>query len=69
MDKTACMLDMRKILKLKRPLGRSRHRWADNIKIFLRLDSSGSRCRPAEVFCEHNDECLEPTRTGNFLAS
>jgi hypothetical protein len=46
----------------KRPLGRSRRRWADNIKIDLRemgwygRDQSGSGQRPVVGSCQHGDE-------------
>jgi hypothetical protein len=48
----------------KRPLGRPRHRWEDNIKMDLReigtdggeLDSAGSGQDPVAGFCEHGNE-------------
>jgi hypothetical protein len=46
----------------KRPLGRPRRRWVDNIAIDLReigwdgLDRSGSGEGPVEDSCEHGDE-------------
>jgi hypothetical protein len=47
----------------KRPLGRPRRRWVDNIKIDLRdrmgwwgLDRSGSGSRPVEGSCEGGNE-------------
>jgi hypothetical protein len=50
----------------KRPLGRPRHRWEDNIKMDLRiqqnkdgwgeLDSAGSGQGTVADFCEHRNE-------------
>jgi hypothetical protein len=45
----------------KRPLGRPRHRWEDNIKMDLRdswgkLDLPGSGQGPVAGFCEHGNE-------------
>jgi hypothetical protein len=46
----------------KRPLGRPRCRWVDNIKVDLReiewdgLDSSGPGYGPVESSCEHGNE-------------
>jgi hypothetical protein len=50
--------------KGKRPLGRPRRRWEDNIKLDLRvdrdrwgeLDSAGSGQGPVTDFCEYGDE-------------
>jgi hypothetical protein len=39
----------------KRPLGRPRRRWVDNIKIGLR-DRYGSEEGPMEGSCEHGNE-------------
>jgi hypothetical protein len=46
-----------------RTLGRSRHRWKDNIKMYLReiglesgLDSSGSEYKPVAGSCERGNE-------------
>jgi hypothetical protein len=47
----------------KRPLGRQRHRWEDNIRMDLQamvgrhgLDSSGSGQGPVAGSCEHSNE-------------
>jgi hypothetical protein len=45
----------------KRPLGRLRRRWEDNIQLELReiggeLDSAGSGQGPMTGFCEHDNE-------------
>jgi hypothetical protein len=43
----------------KRPLGRPRRRWEDNIKMNLRkigIDSAGSGYDPLAGFCEHGNE-------------
>jgi len=44
----------------KRPLGRPKYRWEDNIRIDLKgiglgLDSSGSAQRPVPGSCEYNE--------------
>jgi hypothetical protein len=49
----------------KRPLGRPRRRWVDNIKINIReirwdgMDRSGSGEGPVEGSCENGDEPLD----------
>jgi hypothetical protein len=41
----------------KRPLGRPRCRWVDNIKMDLRVIGwDGLDLGPVEVFCEHSNE-------------
>jgi hypothetical protein len=48
----------------KRPLGRPRRMWVNNIKMDLReigyfeLDRSGSGWEPVEASCEHSNELL-----------
>jgi len=51
--------------EVRRPLGRSRRRWEDNVRLYLRvvgwgsyggLDSSGSGWRPVAGCCEHGNE-------------
>jgi hypothetical protein len=46
----------------KRPLGKPRRRWVDNIQMDLkviRLDLSGSEYGPVESSCEHGNEPLD----------
>jgi hypothetical protein len=59
----------------KRPLGRPRHRWEDNIrkdhrKIRVRvcgLDSLGSEQGPVAGFCEHGNEPSGSIKGREFL--
>jgi hypothetical protein len=61
----------------KRPLGRSRHRWEDNIRLDLRevgwegvdwIHLAQDRDH-WWAFGENNNETLVPYKTGNFLIS
>jgi hypothetical protein len=59
----------------RRPLGRPRHRWEDNIKMNLReigfggcgLDSFGSGYRQVVGSCEHSNEPSGSIKCGEFL--
>jgi hypothetical protein len=54
----------------KRPLGRPRHRWVDNIKMDLKeigLDLSGSGLGPVEGSCEHGNEPLDSIKCWEVL--
>jgi hypothetical protein len=56
----------------KRPLGRSRHRWEDNIRLDLReigcgQDASGSGQGSVAGSCEHGIESLGSIKGGEFL--
>jgi hypothetical protein len=61
----------------KKPLGRSRRRWEDNIRMDLRevrvgrsgLDSSGSGYGPGAGCCEHGNEYSGSINCRNFLSS
>jgi hypothetical protein len=59
----------------KRPLGRPRRRWEDNIKLDRRergieLDSAGSRWSPVAGFCEHSNELTGViNKSGYFMTS
>jgi hypothetical protein len=55
----------------KRPLGRPRRRWVDNIKMdrmgWYGLDLSGSKYRPVEGSCEHGNEPSGPIKCWEVL--
>jgi hypothetical protein len=61
----------------KRPLGRPRHRWEDNIKTDLqevgggswRLDGVGSGQGQVAGVCGYGEEFSSSINTGNFLTS
>jgi hypothetical protein len=58
----------------KKPLGRPRHRWEDNIKMDLRemridgcdLDSAGAGQCPVAGFCENGNEPSGSIKKGYF---
>jgi len=61
--------------KVRRPLGRPRHRWKDNIAIDFqeirwggrRLDSSGSGDGQVAGSCKHHNEPSGSTKCGELL--
>jgi hypothetical protein len=62
--------------EVRRPLGRSRRRWEDNVRLYLRvvgwgsyggLDSSGSGWRPVAGCCEHGNEPSGSIKGMEFL--
>jgi hypothetical protein len=61
--------------EMKRPVGRPRRRWEDNIKIAVRgnvagrcgLDSSGSGQGPVAGSCEHSNGHSDSIKIGEFL--
>jgi hypothetical protein len=58
----------------KRPLGRPRHRWEDNIKMGLQ-EVGGSRedwmelAQDRDSTCGYGEELSSSTNAGNFLTS
>jgi hypothetical protein len=71
---------MRKVYKIwfgksegKRPLGRHKHRWEDNIRMNLRnigwkgVDSFGSIYEPVAGSCERSNESSGSIKDGEFL--
>jgi hypothetical protein len=60
---------------VKKPLGRPRHRWEDNIRMNLTeivwesvdWNSSGSGHGPVAGSCEHGNEASGSTEGGEFL--
>jgi hypothetical protein len=57
----------------KRPIGKPRHRWEDNIMMDLQevgregVESSGSEQRPMSVSCPHGNESSGSIKDGEFL--
>jgi hypothetical protein len=73
MDRIALIREIRytyRILAVKaesnRPLGSSRQRWNNSIKIYLKMDSSGTG-GPLVGCCEHGIEPLSSFEDGEFL--
>jgi hypothetical protein len=64
------------ITELKRPHGRHRHRWEDNIKVYLhgvvmwvhRLNRSGSGYGEFAGTCEYTDEYSGSIKSSNYVS-
>jgi hypothetical protein len=56
----------------KRPLGRPRRRWENDIRMYLReigwesVDAPGSGLRPEAGHCEHDNEISSSIKGGEF---